>query len=316
MKNYFLLRYKNVDVNEFTSDAGIVLRRRINPLLRRVFRLATKGKIIVDSYPDLDNSTSYIFVPTHAFCEDTIATLATLDRSSYVLFGTTDQLEHNPLVNAAWINGLIYVNRLDKDHRKSAIAKLERILTSGSSVMIFAEGGLNNTENLLVQKLFASPYILAKSTKCKVVPVAPFYEFGTKEIYMNVGQPIDLSKYSNQSDALTALRDALATLVWENVENHASRIQRNALNGDIHLNFMEERRLEYKKNKWTRDVWEEELAQYFDANDLDMKEVHKSIDKITITYKNASILSQALQVREREKKYNFKEYMHRNWAKK
>lgn len=159
MKNLGLQHFKYSDVNNFTSDIGIKLRRIIHEPLRRILKLATKGTITVDCYPKLEKGKPYIFVATHNFVEDAISTLATLDRCAYVLFGTTDQLEHNPQVYAAWLNGLIYINRDDEKSRKDSIKKMERILNNGSSVLIYDEGGFNNTENLLVQKLFASPYI-------------------------------------------------------------------------------------------------------------------------------------------------------------
>ena len=70
MKNYFLLKYKNVNVENFTSDCGIKFRRFINPFLRRIFRLATKGTVHIDNYPKLNKKEQYIFVPTHAFYEE------------------------------------------------------------------------------------------------------------------------------------------------------------------------------------------------------------------------------------------------------
>lgn len=74
---------------------------------------------------------------------------------------STDQLEHNPQVYAAWLNGLIYVNRREEISRKDSVKKMERILNSGSSVFLFPEGGWNNTENLLVLPLFSDPWLLS-----------------------------------------------------------------------------------------------------------------------------------------------------------
>ena len=54
----------------------------------------------------------------------------------------------------------------------------------------------------MCQKLFSSPYILSKVTGAKVVPITPFNEFISDKIYMNVGEPIDLSKYDSQKEAL------------------------------------------------------------------------------------------------------------------
>ena len=313
MKNYGLLRFKTATVENFTSDFGIRSRRLLNPILRPILRLATKGRLHIDRYPDLPKGKPYIFVAAHNFCEDTIATLASIDRNVYVLMGTTDQIEYNPQIYAAWLNGFIYVDRMDKEHRKTAVLKMERILNAGTSVLIFAEGGFNNTENLLCRRLFASPYILARDTGVQIVPVAPFYEFGSKDIHMNVGDPIDLAQYEDKNEALDILRDAIATLVFENIEKYASRYDRGELGSDPHLGYMEQRRLEYLKNKWHRDVWEEELSFYLTPAEREQQSIAESMDKIIITKHNAAIMAPVLVRREEEKKYDFLAYMKANW---
>ena len=305
MKNYGILKFKTADVDNFTSDIGMKIRKKINPALRKVLLKAVKGNVIVDRYPKLEKDKPYIFVSLHNFVEDTIANLAVIDRCTYVLFGTTDQLEVNK-----------QVNRLDKESRNSAIPKMERVLNGGNSVLIFAEGGLNNSENLLCQKLFSSPYILAKNTGCEVVPIAPFYEFGSENIYMNVGDPIDLSKYDDKKEALTDLRDALSTLLYESMEKHCTPIIRENLSEDPRMDYMEQRRQEYAKTKWTKDVWDEELTQYLDAADKEHIAVMESMDDIIITPQNAEIMGPVLVRRKEDKKYNFKNYMHQNWNKK
>ena len=315
MKNYGLLRFKTATVENFTSDFGIRVRRLINPVLRPILRMATKGRLHIVRYPNLCKGKPYVFVAAHHFCEDTIATLATIDRNVYVLFGTTDQLEYNPQVYAAWLNGFIYVDRMNKEHRKTAVSKMERILNAGSSILVFAEGGFNNTENLLCHRLFASPYILARDTGVQVVPVAPFYEFGSKDIYMNVGDPIDLAQYDDKNEALDVLRDAISTLVYENFEKYASHLDRSELKSDAHLDFMEQRRLEYLKNKWHRDVWEEELTVYRTPAEREHQAIAESMDEIVITKHNAAIMAPILARRAEEKKYDFLAYMKANWDK-
>ena len=42
MKNYGLLKFKDVDVNNFTSDIGMDIRKAINPVLRRIFKSSCK----------------------------------------------------------------------------------------------------------------------------------------------------------------------------------------------------------------------------------------------------------------------------------
>lgn len=315
MKNYGIIRFRKANVDNFTSNIGMNIRRIMNPMFRRVLKLGTKNKIVVDRYPKLEDNVPYIFVSTHHFVDDSVANLATIDRNAYLLFGTTDQLEVNPITYAAWANGFIYVDRSSAESRKSAVDKMLRVLNNGNSVLVFAEGGFNNTENLLVQKLFASPYILARETGLKVVPIAPFYEYGSDTIYMNAGDPMDLAAYEDKKEALRDLRDALATLTYENIEKHSTPIVRSELGSDPRTDFMEQRKNEYLKTKWTKDVWDEELTQYLDEADREYKAVQESMDNINVNASNAEIMGPILRKRYEDKKYDFKQYMKNNWNK-
>lgn len=315
MKNYKLVDLLTADVDSFTTDKGIKIRQVIAKALKKLLVIATPEKIVVDNYPNLEKDMPYIFASTHGFSNDIIACLATIDRSAYLLIGSTNQIEYNKLMYAAWLNGFIYVDRANPASRKDAIPKMERVIKSGSSILLFPEGGHNNTENLLCTKLFAGPYLLAKRTNTKVVPIAPFYEFGSKIIYINYGEPIDLAQYEDKSKALLYLREVLATLVYENIEKHATRILRADITTDIHMEFMEQRRQEYLKNPWTRDVWDEELTRYLSPEERETMSVMESMDRIQINVNNAGIMAPILVRRAEQIKYDFKRYMHRNWNK-
>ncbi len=314
MKNIGLGKIKTATVENFTSDAGIKIRKCINKPLKLVLKAATKRKIHLESYPKLEKDTPYIFASTHSFDEDIIAALATIDRSAYVLIGTTDQVDYNPTMYAAWVNGIIYVDRNDPQSRKDSVKKMERILNSGSSVLLFPEGGWNNTENLVVQKLFAGPYYLAQSTGAKVVPISTFNEMGSNDIYIRVGEPIDLAD-CDKKEALMMLRDSLATMMYEQIEKYSTPIKNDELPRDARIKFMEDRKNEYLKVKWTRDVWDEELTVYKDKSITTAEEVRESLDDVEINANNANIFAPILVKRMEDRKYNFKDYMHKNWNK-
>lgn len=53
MINTGLDRFENVDINLFTSEIGILLRRTVNPVWRKVFRLCTLRKVYVEKYMKL-----------------------------------------------------------------------------------------------------------------------------------------------------------------------------------------------------------------------------------------------------------------------
>lgn len=314
MRNFGLKNLQVANVDNFTSPLGMKLRKKINGPLRQILKLAAGKKIIIEKYPELEKDEAYIFCSTHYFTEDIIAGLAGLDRNAYALIGTTDQVEHNPQMYAAWLNGMIYVNRLDEKNRKESVKKMEYVLNNGTSVLMYPEGGWNNTENLLCQPLFAGPYTLAQSTKKQVVPIATFNDEEHNKIYMRFGEPLDLTKY-DKKEALTKLRDSMATMIYEMIEEHTTPIKRETLKGDLHQQHMEKRKNEYLKNKWTRDVWDEELAFYQSKDYTPQQEVRKSLDNVNITSRNAHILAPILVKRLEDQKYNFKQYMKKNWNK-
>ncbi len=308
-------QYKTAD--NFTTRFGIRIRRFLNRPWRMILKIATKHKIVVEKYPTLDKKQSYIFCGTHSFTEDCISALATFDRSVYVLFGATHQLIYNPMILALAINGFAYVNRLDDASRKDSVKKLVRILKSGSSIYMFPEGGWNNTENLLVNPLFAGLYKLWQETNCKVVPVITFTEPGDKNAYIRVMNPIDFSG-KTKDETLTMLRDAMATEMWNMMEQHTSKIERKSI--DIHqarMKFMEERRIEYvTDNVWCEDVWDEELTVYKDKRFPLSSDVWRTYRNIKLSPENAKWLVPILRRIEEDEQYDFKRYMHENWDKK
>ena len=309
MVNIGLIKLKKATVKTFTTNNGLKIRKYINKPLRYILEKSTKCKIVLETYPKLEDGEAYIFASTHYHCEDIISNLAILDRNAYALMGTTDQIEHNPLMYGAWLNGFIYVDRWNSESRKSSIPKMERVLTAGNSVLIWPEGSLNNTENLLIQKLFAGPYYLAKNTGKKVVPISNYLQPETNTIYIRVGAPLDLSKY-NKEKALDILRDSMATMMFDQIKYHSIPIERNKITGDHHMSHLEERRLEYLKNNWTSiDKLIDELVVYKDKNITTYEDILRSLENIEVTKENAGVIAPLQEEIQNLDKYNFKRYV-------
>lgn len=312
MKNYGLLHFKNSDVHNFTTDFGIKLRKAIHSPLRVIFNCFTKVKIVIDHYPKLEKNKPYIFAALHNFVEDVPALLSTIDRSNYLLFGSTHQLERNKRMYGGWLNGFIYIYRDDNNSRKAAVKKMLRILKSGTSILIFPEASYNNTENLLALKLFSGPILLNEKTDIEIVPIAPFYNFGAKEAYMNVGEPLSFSEDVPAETRKRILRDTLATLHWKNMEHHAPRVKRKNLGTFPRYHFMMERLKEYQKLKWTKDVWDEEFTRYLDKADKEMRDTYESYEKIHVDAFTAPLIAPVLLRNQIERKYDFKAFIRAN----
>jgi len=190
--NILLTRVKLSSPESFATPFGFKLRRIVKPILKPLLRIASGRRIHVEKFPVLEKNIPYIFASTHGFVDDAITNYICVDRSAYMLVGTPDQVEHNPLMYAAWICGMVFVDKTNSENRKDSIEKMVRVLENNTSVIIYPEGSFNNTENLLVQPLFASPWILAQRTGCKVVPVAMYQEYKKKDVWYRAGEPLDL----------------------------------------------------------------------------------------------------------------------------
>jgi 1-acyl-sn-glycerol-3-phosphate acyltransferase len=310
--NIGLTRVKYLTTDNFTSDLGLKIRRAINPIMRKIIVVSSKNKLIVEPYPKLVRNRPYIFASTHSFPEDIAASVVAIDRNAYVLLGGTDQIDHNPQMYMAWVNGMIYVDRQNRQSRKDAVDKMERVLKKGSSILIFPEGRYNDSENMLCLPLFSGAWQLAVRTGLEVVPISSFNEHGSKKAYIRVGEPLNLSGKSKE-EALTELRDALATMRFEQVEQYSTKQKRSELGADYHLDYMEERRKEWMSVKWTRDVWDEELSGYSDRNHPAPQEVRASLAKVRIMKDNVNIFLPALKMMAEDERYDFKRYMKENW---
>jgi len=314
-KNIGMQRVKNLNINNFTSNAGIKIRKTINPVVRIILNLAASRKMIIESQPKLEKNVPYIFASTHLFTDDIVAALVAIDRNAYALLGMSDQIEHNPKIYMAWINGMIYVNRMDPQSRKDSVEKMVKLLNKGTSILIFPEGGLNNSENQMCMPLFAGPWTLAQRTGCKVVPISSFNEFGSKKAYIKVGEPMDLANM-DKKEALTLLRETLGTMRFSHIEKYATRLNRSDLGDDCYLKFFEDRKTEYLKEKWTRDVWDEELVEYIDKENSSPREIRTSLGKIVLTKENLPILYPHIVEAAEDEERDFKKYMKKNWKKK
>lgn len=306
-----LKRFETSDVNNFTSHTGIRLRKLIHPIWGPLLKAFTAKKVIVEAYPKLEKEKAYIFAVNHSFDEDIISALQTVDRGAYMLFGTTDQMEHNPLCLLLWAYGMIYVNRLDKNSRNDAIKKMAKILQSGSSVILFPEGAYNNSENQLIMPLFSSPYILNKELGIEVVPMISFNDSGSDKIYIHVGNPINLAQYEKY-EAMEILRDEMCTIVYMMLEKHTLPLKRKDLGINPRMAYMEERQKVYEYQKWHGDVWDEELSYYSGHGVTTPQQSRLYVDRINVTMKNVQVLTDTLVRREEDKCYDFKEHLRKN----
>lgn len=250
------------------NKSQLLPRKIIRVPLKGILKVATKGKLVIDNNTKdiLEENKPYIFVSTHYHSEDIITNLRALDRPTYALIGTTYQLEHNFQMYGAWLNGLVYVDRKDKESRAESLKVMKWLLEQGISVLIYIEGGWNNTENLLVQQIFSGAYKLSKETKTEVVPMSNYLESESNTVHISFASPLKSYNYTKE-EANSEIRDTLATLMFEQIKKYSVPLKRAELSKDYHEKFLEERRQEYYKYN---TKWPTEYEEYYKAIDEEL----------------------------------------------
>lgn len=314
-------------VESYKKDWPIKIRSFFRPLVQKAVRsflkkdlIFDKESIISDEHGSkvLEPKKPYIFASTHSFNEDIAGALGTIDRHAYILIGTKDQVRHNPQMLAAWANGMVFVDRDNEQNKKDSLAKMDVLLNKGISILIYPEGYFNNTESLIIGELFSGIYNLSVSTKTEVVPVASFADPDNNDLHMCYGNPIKLYEYEYK-DALKLFRDTLATMRMEQIIKYSVPIKREELReqGDIRLNFLEQRRQEYLKVYWSsKEALMEELDYKKDSKNPKPKELLETFANVKITPQNAHLIASLLNDLEEYRKYDLKEYVKRKGIKK
>lgn len=132
------------------------------------------------------------------------------------------------------ITGVVFFDAFDSSDARLAKEKLTVALKDGSNVMWCPEGDWNLSPNVLVLPLFWGMAEVAHASGALVQPLG-IQVFG-KEYHVKVGQAYDMREYlkgeeplsvANKQAAMDDLRERLATLVWEILENRPRELRKH-----------------------------------------------------------------------------------------
>ena len=182
------------DPDDVISKSGILVRKAINPIYRKVIPFSTKNELIIERKEDVPKDKKIIYSATHGFRDDIVLTLKTIDAPVYLLYGSLLDFYYSIDGLALWLNGTIIVDRKDKKSRAAAILKMKRALELGSNLLIYPEGVLNKEQSLIVQKLYTGIYDVAEKEEALVVPIATIQE-GNK-CYSIQGSAYDITNFT------------------------------------------------------------------------------------------------------------------------
>lgn len=233
MKNLFISNLDKKDVEHFTTNIGLFLRKKADKPFKKLCNIFTNATIIradgcdaqlsdeeyfsnlkleqiprscyplsqkkdannivLERYPKLQKDESYIFVGNHSCPEDIETMLNIIDRNAYLILGSVESLKYNPEMYLTWLNGMVVFDIMNQESRKDLMPKMDRVLKT-NSILIFPEGSHNYHPNKIINHLFDGPVNLALKTGKKIVPVSLVRDNSNRVSYIDVGNPIDVRK--------------------------------------------------------------------------------------------------------------------------
>lgn len=216
MKNIDITKVMEWGVESFLADMGIRIGRLSYPPLMLLTRIKVKYRIRrINDPPQLGNQP-VIYAANHFSFSDIPIVLRSLRRHCCIFAG------RQRLAFEDWLffvlNGIIWVDRKDRADMAKAKERILKCLRSGVPVLWFPEGTWNLTENQLMLPMKWGIVDVARQSGAQIVPVGLDYDRNEMMCSMKLGVPIGGEALKDKGQAIRQLRDAMATMRWEYME--------------------------------------------------------------------------------------------------
>lgn len=276
------------DPQKTISKSGIFFRRLFYPVIRRLSGPISGVKGVLVRKGDLPKGPK-IYAVTHTYSREDISWgISFAGEQSFLITNAYQELLHTSDGWALWASGIILVDRYDKENRQAAIEKAKRVISFGGNVMIFPEATWNQSPNLLVRKLFSGVFRIAKQTGAPIIPISTMVYDDV--CYVSRGEPIYVDDY-NQQEGLSILRDSLAALKWEIMEEYGKTTRKELLNGTLPDEYWNDHLKDYIAKQTIYEREEENNAHFIDASDIEYEQYLHHMDSIMPRCENAFLFN-------------------------
>ncbi len=188
------------------EHTGEKLRRFIHPLMLKV--LSVKRSFRLEVTGTIPGGGPFLYVANH-YCIDDIPTVGeVIGRHAYALVSDEDRGTISGL--ALDINGVIWINRLNKEARRRAKEELVRHLRLGHSVLMYPEATWNLSPNLPMLPMNYGCITISLETGAPILPI--YLHFAKEVCRVEINQPFYPGK--DKTAAICDLRNILASSAW------------------------------------------------------------------------------------------------------
>ena len=234
------------------STAVVFFKDVIRPVLSLIASFRVPYKVIIEEPCHLLQDKPVIYAVNHFCFADTPIMGRITPKRSYILLGK------QRLGFSDWLyfilNGVIFVDRKDKEDMAASKQAMSAYLNKGRSIVMFPEGTWNLTENQLMLPMKWGIIDIAKETGAQIIPTVLEYDREKKKCFVRFGVPMVFTPEDSKAEAIIALRDTLATMRWEFLELNGTFSRAN-LDMDS-----EQKKLFYSVEEYPPIDWEYESS--------------------------------------------------------
>ena len=292
MDNNALKYLLSDNVSKCVNKSGVIIRKIINPLFRNFMMIFTSAKLVIINKNNVSKKENVIYAGTHGFHDDIIFTIKTANRHAYLLYGNLLDFFKTFHGFGLWVNGVILVDRGNKESRKNAVYKMEQAIKNGTNIVMFPEGTWNKNESLIVQKLHLGIYDVAKETGARVVPIATCLD--GKIAYSKQGEAFDITYIDDEN---------MKTILINDIKLIKKCLDLLIYNGDMECYIKNKLIMMFNKTKDSLDI---SLIDNISSLAFELgEEVNSykdSLDKNSIEFSTMDRITTILKLIERQKK--------------
>lgn len=260
------------------NKAFVLIKDLMRPVLSLIASFRVPYRVIIEQPCRLLPDKPTIYAVNHFCFADTPIMGRITPKRSYILLGK------QRLGFSDWLyfilNGVIFVDRKDKEDMAASKQAMTAYLNNGRSIVMFPEGTWNLTENQLILPMKWGIVDIARETGAQIIPTVLEYDREQKKCFVRFGAPMLFSPDDNKADAIAALRDTLATMRWEFWERNGT-FSRKELDMDV-----ERKNLFYSVEEYPPIDWEYERSCIYQPH-TEPEDAFSHLDKLIPCKENA-----------------------------
>ena len=266
--------------SKFITDSKAIMfvKDMIRPILSMIAGFRVPYKVIVEQNCHLLPDKPVIYAVNHFCFADTPIMGCITPKRSYILLGK------QRLGFSDWLyfmlNGVIFVDRKDKEDMAASKMAMAAYLNKGCSIIMFPEGTWNLTENQPILPMKWGIIDIAKETGAQIIPTILKYDRKQKKCFVQFEKPKVFSAEDGKADAINDLRDAMATVCWDLWERNGI-FSRKDLDIDA-----ERKKLFYSVEEYPTIDWEYENSCIYHPY-TEPKDAFAHLDKLIPGKENA-----------------------------